>query len=485
MAPLLVPLATAMLTALVAGRPAAQRAAGIAGSLVFLASALALAALADSVEPGTPAPSMAFGGWDVPYAIVFVADRLGATFVVVTAIMGVAALVFQLGDADAAPPSPTLVPLVHAFLAGATGAFLTGDLFNLYVWFEVVLISSLGMVALRGGLRALDAALTYFVLNVVGTLFVLVGVALVYATSGHLNYAAVLEASRTVDPGVLLPAVAVLSVGFLLKAGGFPVFGWLPATYHTMPAPLLAVFAALGTKVGVYAILRTHAGIFHDVAPLGAWWGWIAVATMVTGVLGAAWHWDIRRILAFHSISQIGYMLLGIALDTVEGAQSALVYAVHHSFVKGNLFLIAAIIWREAGSYDLRRIGGLHMARPWLASLFLLQALSLVGIPPTSGFWAKLLVVRESLAGGHVAWTAAALVVGALTMYSMVKIWSEGFWKAHPDESWTPPANARLKPALAVAWGLALVTTAIGLWPEPLLRFTEGAARHLFARGGP
>jgi multicomponent Na+:H+ antiporter subunit D len=307
----------------------------------------------------------------------------------------------------------------------------------------------------------------------------------VYALTGHLNYGALREASLAIEPLRLLPAIVVLSVGFLLKAGGFPLFAWLPATYHALPAPVLAVFAAIGTKVGVYAILRMHAGIFPGGADLSEAWGWLAVATMVIGVLGAAWHWDIRRILAFHSISQVGYMLLGIALNTVEGAQAALVYAVHHSFVKGNLFLLAAIVWRVAGSYDLRRIGGLQQARPWVAALFLTQALSLVGIPPSSGFWAKLLIVRESLAGGHVAWTVAALLVGALTMYSMLKIWMEAFWKPHPDERWTPGADARLWPAIAVTAALAALTTAIGLWPEPLLRATDAAARLLFVGSTP
>ncbi|MGE0462214.1 MAG: proton-conducting transporter membrane subunit [Vicinamibacterales bacterium] len=477
-APLLVPLAAAVAASVWAGRPRVQQAIGLGGAILLLGAALVLArAVAAAGQVRT-----ALGGWDAPFAIEFVADGTGASLVVLAAVMGLAALLFQQGDADPAPASPAFVPLVHAFLAGACGAFMTGDLFNLYVWFEVVLIASLGLLVLGKGRRHLDGALTSFVLNVVGTLFVLMGVALVYATAGHLNYAAIARATME-DPLRFLPFVAVLSAGFLLKAGAFPLFAWLPATYHTLPAPALALFAALGTKVGVYALLRTETTVFPTVAPLmGDVLGWVAVVTMVTGVLGAAYHWDVRRILAFHSISQIGYILLGIALGTPGGAQGALVFALHHSLVKGSLFLIAALVCREAGSYDLRNIGGLFNARPWLAALFLLQALSLVGIPPLSGFWAKFLVVRETLILGHLVWAATALAVGALTLYSMLKIWMEAFWRAHPREDWQPPTGARPAPAIAATFGLAAVTTAFGLWPEPVLRFTFMAATVLHTR---
>jgi multicomponent Na+:H+ antiporter subunit D len=477
--PLLVPLATALAATVWAERPRVQQAIGLGGAVLLLAAALLLVR-AVAVEGRV---RTAFGGWDTPFAIEFVADGLGASLVVLVAVLGIAALLFQRSDADPAPASPALVPLVHAFLAGACGAFLTGDLFNLYVWFEVVLIASLGLLVLGRGARHLDGALTYFVLNVVGTLFVLMGVALVYATTGHLNYTAIAHAAVDMDPLRLLPFVAVLGVGFLLKAAAFPLFAWLPATYHTLPAPVLALFAALGTKVGVYALLRANGEIFHTAAPLmSSALGWVAVATMVTGVLGAAYHWDMRRILAFHSISQVGYMLLGIALDTPGGTQAALVFALHHSVVKANLFLIAAIVFRLAGSYDLRSIGGLSRARPWLGVLFLSQAFSLVGIPPLSGFWAKFLVVRETLALGHATWAAAALGVGALTLYSMLKIWMEAFWRSHPREDWQPPVETRLAPALAVSGGLACLTTVFGLWPEPVLHFTLAAATLLYER---
>jgi multicomponent Na+:H+ antiporter subunit D len=207
--------------------------------------------------------------------------------------------------------------------------------------------------------------------------------------------------------------------------------------------------------------------------------GWVVAATMLFGVLGAAYHWDMRRILAFHIVSQIGYILLAIALGGTAGNAAALFYTVHHIIVKANLFLIAAIIWRLTGSYDLRRIGGLFAARPWLTALFLVPALSLVGVPPLSGFWAKLLVLDESLAQERIAWTALALGVSVLTLYSMVKIWMEAFWKPHPDTAWRAPADTRLAPAWAATVALAALTLAISLHPQPLLAYAQAAARTL------
>ena len=472
-APVLVPLATTIGAGLAGTHPRRQTAIGLAGASALLGVSLVL--LWTVVREGPLRTG--FGGWDAPFAIGFVADPLGTGFVVVAAIMGLAALVFQCGDADAAPPSPLLVPLVHAFLAGACGAFLTADLFNLYVWFEVVLVASLGLVAMGGERRHLDAALRYFVLNVIGTIFVLLGVAQLYAVTGYLEFAMVGEVARSIGAQPILPASALLLVGLLFKAAAFPLSAWLPATYHTLPAPVLALFAALGTKVGVYALLRLHGGVLKVSAPFTSEaLGWLAVATMVIGVLGAAHHWDMRRILAFHSVSQVGYMLLGVALDSAGGTAAAFVFAVHHSFVKGNLFFIAAIVRASAGSYDLRSIGGLRAARPWLGALFLSQALALVGIPPLSGFWAKLMIVRESLAQGQAVWAAVALWVGALTLYSMVKIWMEAFWKPHPVEGWRPAGLGGQAPTVGVAVALALVTLAFGLWPGPFLEAAADAA---------
>jgi multicomponent Na+:H+ antiporter subunit D len=373
-----------------------------------------------------------------------------------------------------------LLPLVHGVLAGVGGAFSTADLFNLYVWFEVMLICALGLFAIGGRLDQLDASFKYLVLNLLGTLLLLIAVGAVYGATGHLNFTALAEAGSALTPALMIVLLTPLLLAFLIKAGAFPLYAWLPASYHTLPAPVLALFAGLLTKVGVYAVLRTVGDVFAPAPQviLEAL-GWIAAATMLFGVLGAAYHWDMRRILAFHIVSQIGYILLAVALSGEAGNAATLFYTVHHIIVKANLFLIAAMIWRLTGSYDLRRIGGLYKLRPGLALLFLVPAFSLVGIPPLSGFWAKLIVLQEALDQGRYVWTGVALVVSVLTLYSMMKIWMEAFWKRHPDEDWKPPGDTRLVPAWAATLGLAAVTLVISLNPQVLLAYAQAAARTL------
>jgi multicomponent Na+:H+ antiporter subunit D len=474
--PVLVPLATALATAIAAGHPRAQRALSFIGILAFLACGLALVAAAHG---GTTVAS-AFGGWKAPFGIEFRIDRLGASLVLITALMGAASLLFAESDADPGPRHPLLLPLVHGVLAGVGGAFATADLFNLYVWFEVMLIAALGVFAIGGRRDQLDASFKYLALNLLGTLLLLVGIGAVYAVTGHLNYTALAEAAGTLPPATTVLLLAVLGTAFLIKAGAFPLFAWLPASYHTLPAPVLALFAGLLTKVGAYAVLRVLGDVFAPAPQvLYEALGWIAAATMLFGVLGAAYHWDIRRILAFHIISQIGYILLAVALAGEAGNAATLFYTLHHIVVKANLFLIGAIIWRLTGSYDLRRSGGLWQARPWLGVLFVIPALSLVGIPPLSGFWAKYLVLHEAIGQGRIAWTVVALLVSVLTLYSMMKIWLEAFWRPHPDARWVPPADARLTPAFAATVGLAAITLWIGTRPEALIAYARAAAAAL------
>jgi len=474
--PLLVPLATALLCAALQGMPRLQRGASIAGAILLLFCAVAL--VRQVVLHGVL--TLAAGNWPLPFGIEIAADRLGSALVLVAATMLTVTLVWQFSDADNAPFSPVLHPLLHGLVAGAGAAFLTADLFNLYVWFEVTLICSLGLLAHGGALRQLDATLKYFVLNLFGTLLMLAAIALLYGATGQLNFTALGEAAARNDSSLMLPLVGLLVIAFLIKAASFPFFAWLPASYHTLPGPLLALFSALLSKIAICALIRTLGGIFLSAPEaLFAVLGWIALLSMVSGVLGAAYHWDMRRILAFHSVSQGGYMLLAIALTSRTGDAAAIFFALHHSLVKAGLFLTAALIFRHTGHYDLRRIGGLYAAKPGLAAFFLILALSLVGIPPFSGFWGKYLIVRESFLQGEFLWGGVALFVGALTLYSMLKIWLEAFWKPHPDRNWQPHPNTRLLSAYTGLGGLTLIVLWMGLYPDPLIGFALDAVATL------
>lgn len=475
LSPVLIPLLTALLTALLYLHKTARRWVSLTGALLLLASALALAVEVDRVGR----ISVALGGWPLPYAIEFAADRAGAFMVLIAALLGAAVVLHQAGRADSAPETPILHPLLHGLLAAAGGAFVTADLFNLYVWFELLLVVALGLLAHGGQPRQLDAAFKYLVLNLLGTVLLLMAVAFVFGATGQLNFSALAEAARRPELAGVLPVyVALLALAFLLKAGAFPLFAWLPASYHTLPAPVLALVGGLVTKVSIFALLRVGQVFAGSPPSFDEALGWIALATMLSGVLGAAYHWDLRRILAFHIISQIGYLLLGVALDSPAGAAGALFFTAHNMLVKADLFLIAGLIWALAGHYDLRRIGGLYQARPGLAVLFLIAAFSLVGIPPTSGFWGKFLLVRESFARERYVWGGVALAVGVLTLYSMTKIWLEAFWKPHPEPGLLAPVSG-LRPAWLAVGLLTALILALGLMPEPALRYVESAALSL------
>ncbi|ABA89857.1 sodium/proton antiporter complex Mrp, protein D [Syntrophotalea carbinolica DSM 2380] len=478
--PLLLPLLTALLCVLTRSDPHRQRNVSLGGALgqLFCAGVLLRRIV------GSGPLTMVAGNWPLPFGIEFTADRLGISLVLVAAVMVTVVVVWQRSDVDIAPESPALHPLLHGLVAGACGAFLTADLFNLYVWFELALICSLGLLAQGGTLRHLDATFKYFALNLVGTLLLLAAVALLYAYTGQLNFTALGTAAAGRDGVLLLPLIGLLALAFLIKAAAFPFFSWLPSSYHTLPAPVLALFSALLSKVGICALIRILGGVLHPAPEvLFRGLGWIALISMVTGVLGAAYHWDLRRILAFHSISQVGYMLLALALASRAGNAAAIFFALHHSLVKAGLFLVAGMIYRHVGHYDLRRIGGLYAAKPGLATLFLILSLSLVGLPPSSGFWGKYLIVRESIVQGEYLWAGTALAVGLLTLYSMMKIWLEAFWKPHPDSTWHVPAGMRLAPAYAGVGVLILAVVWVGVYPGGLLGFVGAAATGLW--GGP
>ena len=484
LAPVLVPLLTALLTAALPHHAGLRRATSLAGAVALLAVAVTL--FVGVSQAGTI--TLAVGDWPLPYAIEFVADRLGAVLVLTAALLGLCVVAHALATEPAAQERAGLHPLLHALLAAVMAVFLAGDLFNLYVWFELMLIATLGLLVLGAERRHAEAALKYFALSMLGTLLMLSAIGLIYGVTGHLNFAALQASARDPAVAAALPVhVTLLLLALLLKAGVFPLFLWLPASYHTLPMAALALIGGLLTKVALYVVLRLLGAVFVDVPGLlFEALGWLAVVTMISGVLGAAYHWDIRRILAFHIVSQIGYLLLGVALASPAGAAGTAFFLIHNVLVKAQLFLICGLMWMAAGHHDLRRIGGLYLARPLLAVLFLIGAFSLVGVPPSSGFWGKLLLVREAFAQDRLAWGGAALGVGLLTLYSMTKIWLEGFWKPHPeDRHGRACAMAGPQPAAYLA---VLVLTgsilALGLYPEPALRYLGLATQALWSSGG-
>lgn len=428
------------------------------------------------------------GGWVAPFGISLVADRFSAIMVAVSSFMGFGVAWYAVGEIDTERLRRYFFPLYLVLLFGVNGAFLTGDLFNLYVWFEVMLIASFILMASGGRRQELEGALKYVSLNLLASAFFLIGAGMVYGITGTLNMADIsAKVSAAPDAAGILPSAMLLFVAFSVKAAVFPFFFWLPSSYHTPLPAVSAIFAGLLTKVGVYALFRFHTLLFASLfSHFQMLLLVLSVLTMVTGVLGAASHFQMRRILSFHIISQIGYMTVALAIMTPLALASGIFYLVHHIIVKTNLFLISGVVQQIKGSDDLAKLGGLSKSAPWLALLFFIPAFSLGGIPPLSGFWAKFGVVKAGLDGGHWWVVTFALLVGVLTLYSMTKIWAEAFWKKQPESAEAAPAASVLGGTRAsLRWMLppialmALATVLIGLLGEPLFNYTERAAAQL------
>jgi multicomponent Na+:H+ antiporter subunit D len=454
----------------------------------------ALALLAHVWEDGIQATQI--GNWPAPYGITLVADVFSAMMVVLTGIIGLAVGLYSLAALDRAREAFGYHPLYHFLLMGVCGAFLTGDLFNLYVWFEVMLMASFVLLALGGERAQMEGAIKYVTLNLISTTLFLTALGILYGVAGTLNMADLArKLSNLAEPhaggigqsGLVTTIAMLFLVAFGLKAAIFPLFFWLPASYHTPPVAVSAIFAGLLTKVGVYALIRVFTLLFvQDVGYTHTLILSLAGLTMVTGVLGAVAQNEFRRILSFHIVSQIGYMIMGLGLFTPFALAGSVFYIAHHMIVKTNLFLVSGVAHRLCGTYDLKQLGGLYQGFPTLAALFLIPALSLAGLPPLSGFFAKLALIQAGLEIEQYAIVATALAVSLLTLFSMTKVWAEAFWKPLPPDA---PALVRAGAQemtllmLPIA-GLAILTVMFGLAAGPMLALAQRAGEQLMNPAG-
>lgn len=439
--PVLVPLLAAAMTLVGGRKPRLQRfIAVVALSVVVLVSA-ALVYLAD--RDGTIA--LQVGGWGPgepgmgPLGITLVVDRLSALMLIVSSIVLLAVVVYAIGqgirDGDDRQPVSIFLPTYLVLSAGVCMAFLAGDLFNLFVGFEVLLTASFVLLTIGGSKERVRAGITYVMVSMVSSLIFLFGIALVYASTGTLNLAELAVRLDDVSAGTRTALFAVLLVAFGIKAAVFPLSAWLPDSYPTAPAPVTAVFAGLLTKVGIYAIIRAHSLLF----PGGEMDGVLLVAgllTMLIGILGAIAQSDIKRLLSFTLVSHIGYMIFGIALSSHLGMSGAIYYVAHHILVQTTLFLVVGLIERQAGASTLERLGGLAAASPLLAFVFVVPALNLGGIPPFSGFIGKVALLEAGAEVGSVlAWflVAGSVITSLLTLYVVTRVWTKAFWRTRED----------------------------------------------------
>ncbi|TLP79031.1 Na+/H+ antiporter subunit D [Nesterenkonia sphaerica] len=470
------------------------------GALI-LTVLLELVLLAEVWHGGAHAVQLA--GWPAPFGISMVIDRFAALMLVVSSFITLAVLLYAVGQGAAeekndAGPVSIFYPTYLILVAGVSNAFLAGDLFNLYVGFEIFLTASYVLLTLGGGEARIRAGVTYVVVSILSSMLFLITIGLMYAAAGTVNLADLALKLSELDRGTQLMLHVMLLVAFGIKAAVFPLAFWLPDSYPTAPAPVTAVFAGLLTKVGIYAMIRTETLLFpgeriNTVLMI------VAGLTMLVGILGALAQADIKRMLSFTLISHIGYLVFGLALSSVIGMAATIYYVAHHITIQTTLFLVTGLIERRAGTANVDRLGGLARISPVLALLFFIPAMNLAGIPPFSGFVGKLGIMQGGIAENTwITWTlvAASVLTSLLTLLAVSRIWARGFWRRAEDVEdperimlqkslvHARAANKRLLPASMVAPTAMLVTMSLAftVFAGPLMNFSRAAAQDMYER---
>ena len=477
---ILVPFLTALFLALLNGYPRTEKVVAFLSSLGLACWVFWLLAYVDA----NGVQVVIIGGWAAPFGIAFVADRLACIMLCLSTGLGTLVQLYAFWTVTEEQQRHFFFPLMQAMLLGVNWSFITGDLFNLFVAYEVMLTASYGMMMSGASPAQVRQTLKYIAINSVGSTFFVVGCGVVYATVGTLNMADL--AMRTAQitggrAGMVTAASMLLLLVFALKAATFPLIYWLPDSYPVVPAGVNGYFAGILTKVGVYSLLRVFVLCFRQEGHAFALdvLLFLSGLTMLLGVLGAMCRWDIRRILSWHIISQVGYMVMGIGMAgspdprVVQLAVAGTIfYVVHHIVVKSCLFLVGGIAERVNGSQHLKEMGGVIDVAPGVAGLFIVAALSLAGMPPFSGFLSKFVLAQAGLAGGNYIVVAVAVATSFLTLYSMSKIWSYAFWgKRRQAAAPTGYRGMMLPTAVLVAF-----TIVMGVAAQPFLGLASRAA---------
>ena len=451
-------------------------------ALAFLAAST-VAAVALNAVVGAEGPLvMAVGNWLPPFGIVIAVDALGALFVLLTSVVGLIGLAYARAEVESEGVRYGFYSFYLLLIAGVCGAFSTGDIFNLYVWFEVFLISSFGLIVLGGAKVQMDGAVKYGVLNLIATTIFLIAVGALYGLTGTLNMADIQTIFADAPAGPIATIGALFVLAFAMKAAAFPLHFWLPASYPAPKIIVAALFAGLLTKVGVYSLLRVMIMLYGEAgAMFGPFVALIGVSTAILGALGALAQNDLKRVAAFLVVSGIGLMLIGFGLGTEEGLTGAVVYAAHSILVMTALFLVLGITERLAGHASLGVGANLYATHGFLATLYLVVAFAVAGLPPFSGFWAKLMLLRATLiADGTIAVLGAVAIIlsGILTTIVLGRVWVLTFLRPAAEDAPDAPAGSSGTGAMTTSLALlAALVLGIGLFPSMLLvPAADGAA---------
>lgn len=422
--------------------------------------------------------TMQLGNWQAPFGIGLVADMFSVLLVLTTSIIAFCCVMFAFKTIGREREEYYFYPLFLFLITGVNGSFLTGDLFNLYVFFEVLLLASYVLVTLGGKKVQLREAMKYVIINIISSALFLVGIAYMYSITGTLNLAHIsIRIAEAGQDGFITTVAILFLLVFGVKAGLF-LFYWLPGSYSVPPTAVSAVFAALLTKVGIYAIIRMFTLVFyHEPEITHLLIGILAALTMILGGIGAIGYWEIEKILTYNVIIGSGFILAGLAAFTENGLLGSTYYLIHDMIVKALIFLIGGVIVYLTGTNHLKEMSGLIRTHPYLGWMFFIGALSLIGIPPLSGFVGKVFITRGTFEADFFWLGIIGLLTSLLILYSIMKIFMNAFWgETLLSEEEERGTTKGVMTSIAI---LTLLTIFLGIGPELISDYVETAVEGL------
>ncbi|WP_226643551.1 Na+/H+ antiporter subunit D [Mesobacillus subterraneus] len=453
--PILIPLITGVVLIFFAKNIMAQRwISAISGMITIIAAFM----LANHVYVNG-IQTMDLSNWEAPYGITLVSDMLSALLVLTTSIIAFGAVIYSFKSIGEARERFFYYPVVNFLIVGVNGAFTTGDIFNLFVFFEVMLMSSYVLLVLGGTKIQLRESIKYILVNVISSALFVIAVAYLYSVVGTLNMAHIsVRLSEVGSVGIITVIAVLFLIVFGLKGAIFPLYFWLPGSYYAPPAPVMALFGALLTKVGVYSITRTYTLFFyHDAGYTHQLLQILAIMTIIAGVIGALAYTDIKKIIIYNIIVAVGVILFGVSVLTPESLTGSVFYLIHDMNIKAALFLLVGIIVVITGTSDLNKISGMINRYPALGWTFFIATLALAGVPPLSGFAGKLMIVRSGFETESYIGAFVVLMSSLLVLFSVMRIFIRGFWgtpRAYKNEDEAPVKWLLVTPAILTVFAV-------------------------------
>lgn len=473
--PIIIPLFFAVVLMIFPNRLKLQRTLAAVGAGVTLISALVL--LTKVNTDGVQAVTL--GSWPAPFGISMVSDPLSALLVVTTSLITLFVVFYSFPTIGVKREQSYYYPAVIFLMVGVNGAFTTGDIFNLFVFVEVLLMASYALIVHGGEKPQLRESIKYLLVNIISSALFVAAVAFLYSVTGTLNMADLaVKIPQIEETGILTVIAVMFLVVFGFKAAIFPLYFWLPGSYYAPPIPILALFGALLTKVGVYAIMRTYTlfftmniGFTHELL------GIIAILTILAGCVGALAYFDVKKIIIYNIIIAVGVILFGIAQLNQPGVEGSIFYLLHDMMIKAALFFLVGIVAVLFGTTDLRKMGGLIKTYPVLGWVYLVAAFGLAGIPPLSGFPGKLLIVQGGFEGPQFWGSIVILATSLIVLLSAVRIFIYAFW-GEPVET-VPLKKSVFNQMFIPTVILVAITVVFGVGAELFMPFISGAGEVL------